>query len=122
MLPFIPALVAILTAGYLVYKYWDQIVEWASDLVPELKEFIATKMRKLASVIAFFAEKIRSAWAAIKCKVFYRDPETKKFYEQEGIKEIEESQVPADIRAKLMREQEPNITREMELQTGTSVG
>lgn len=122
MLPFIPALIAILTAGYLVYKYWDQIVAWASDLVPELKEFIAEKMRKFASVIAFFAEKIRSVWAAIKCKVFYRDPATKKFYEQEGIKEIEESQVPADIRAKLMREQEPNITREMELQTGTSVG
>ena len=122
MLPFVPLLIGILTAGYLVYKYWDQIVEWASNLVPELKDFIAAKMRKFASAIAFFAEKIRNAWAAIKCKVFYRDPATNKFYEQEGIKEIEENQVPADIRAKLMREREPNVTREMELMTGTSIG
>lgn len=122
MLPFVPLLVGLLTAGYVVYKYWDQIVEWASKLIPELKEFISTKMRGLSSAIAFFAENIKTAWTAIKCKVFFRDNVNDKWYEKEGVKEISESKVPAGIRAKLKREREPDVTEIMELETGVSAG
>ena len=93
-----------------------------SELIPELKEFIATKMRGLSSAIAFFDENIKTAWTAIKCKVFFRDNANDKWYEKEGVKEISESAVPAGIRAKLKREREQDVTEIMELETGVSVG
>lgn len=112
MIPVIIAgIVAAAGGGYLIYKNWDQIVNWLSGFVSALKEAFLKKMRGIAHAAQVVGQKIKDGIAAIKHKLFYK--EDGHWIEETTKREIPEDQVPPFIRKKIAR-QENDISEEME--------
>ena len=98
-------------AAYYVYKHWDEICDWFIGFLTALKESIAEKMQGIAHAAVIVGNKISNAVSDIKHKLFYK--EDGKWMEETTKRQIEESEVPPYIRAKIAQ-QEADITREME--------
>ena len=60
-------------AAYYVYKHWDEICEWFSGFLTNLKASIAQKMRGIANAAVIIGEKIRTGVAQLKHKLFYKE-------------------------------------------------
>ena len=112
-----------LLIGGLILANWDEVVEWVVNAVRAVKDWF---MRNFPTIVHYgkvFIEAIKTAYAKIKCRSYHQEGE--RWFMKEGFQEIPPSEVPADILAKAKRlrgNQEADITREMELQTGTSIG
>ncbi len=112
----VPVLVAAAVAAaggtaYYVYKHWDEICSWFSSFLTSLKEKVANAMRGIAHAAVIVGEKLKDGYAAIKHKLFYK--EEGKWIEETTKRQVEESQVPPYIRAKIAQ-QEADISKEME--------
>lgn len=105
-------------AAYYVYKHWDEICEWFSGFLTNLKASIAQKMRGIANAAVIIGEKIRTGVAQLKHKLFYK--EEGKWMEETTKREVTEDEVPPYIRAKIAK-QEADITQDMELELGMSI-
>lgn len=106
-------------AAYYVYKHWDEIKAWFSKFLTNLKAAIKEKMRNIANAAVIVGQKIREGVAQLKHKLFYK--EDGKWIQETTRVEVTEDEVPPYIRAKIAM-QEADITQEMELELGQSVG
>lgn len=112
-----------LLVGGLILANWDEVVEWVSKAVSAVKDWFVKNFPTIAHFGKVLIEKIKTAYAKIKCRSYYQEQE--KWFMKEGYQEIAESEVPADILLKakqLKGKQEADITREMEIATGTTIG
>ena len=119
----VPLLVAAAVAAaggatYLVHKHWDEIRSWFGNFLSNLKAVIKEKMQGIANAAVIVGEKISNAVAEIKHKLFYK--EDGKWMEETTKRQVDESEVPPYIRAKIAK-QEADITKEMEMELGLSV-
>lgn len=105
-------------AAFYVYKHWDEVKAFFSSFLTSLKEAISKSMRGIANAAVIVGERIKTGIAQIKHKLFYK--EEGKWMEETTKREVDESEVPPYIRAKIAR-QEADITQEMELELGMSV-
>lgn len=105
-------------AAYYVYKHWDEICEWFGNFLSNLKQAIAKKMKGIAHAAAIVGEMVGNAVAEIKHKLFYK--EDGKWMEETTKRQVDESEVPPYIRAKIAA-QEADITREMEAELQLTV-
>ena len=98
--------------------HWDEIKEFFSNFLTELKASIAEKMHDIAHAAIIVGEKIKEGVVAIKHKLFYKEED--RWMEETTKREVIEDEVPPYIRAKIAR-QEADITHEMELELGMSI-
>ena len=105
-------------AAFFVYKHWDELKDFFSNFITNLKEAISKKMRGIANAAIIVGEKVRDGIAQIKHKLFYK--EEGKWIEEVTKREVTEEEVPPFIRAKIAK-QEADITQEMELELGMSI-
>ena len=105
-------------AAYYVYKNWDEIRAWFGNFLTNLKAAIKEKMKGIANAAVIVGEKISNAVAEFKHKLFYK--ENGKWMEETTKRQVDESEVPPYIRAKIAQ-QEADITQEMELELGQSI-
>lgn len=111
-----------LLLGGLILANWDDVVEWVSNAVRAIKDWFVRNFPTIAHYGKVVIEAIKTAYAKIKCRSYHQEGE--RWFMKEGFQEIPPSEVPADIIAKAKRlrgNQEEDITREMELATGTSI-
>lgn len=104
-------------AAAVVVMYWDEIIEWVTEVVHKLRDWFVRNFPTITHYVKVFVEKIRDAIATVKCKAYYEKEDG--WYLKEGERKISESEVPADILAKakrLKKGQEADITEEMKLE------
>lgn len=97
----------------IVVTYWEDIVQWLSDLVSKL----SAAWKKLTAAVKHgalvFAQKIKDAFAQITHKLYYRAQG--KWMERSTSAVISESELPPDILAEVRAKHEAaNITKIME--------
>ena len=96
---------------------WKNFCAWLSNFMTSLKK--ALDLRGIANAAVIFGEKIREGVAQLKHRLFYK--EDGKWIQETTRVEVTEDEVPPYIRAKIAK-QEADITQEMELELGQSVG
>ena len=112
MIPLIiGGIIAAAGGAYVIYKNWDQIVDWLSGFVNALKEAFSKFKKNVAHAAQVVGQKMKDGLAAIKHKLFYK--EDGKWIEEVTKRELPEDEVPPFIRAKIAK-QERDITNEME--------
>lgn len=94
----IPVLVALGVGLVAVVAFWDEIVNWLEDFIPKVEEVF----RNIAHGAQVIGEKVRSAYVAIKHKIYWQ--ENNKWMEQTTTREVEASEVPPHIRNKVMQQ------------------
>lgn len=123
----VPALIAVIVAGLggvFLFKNWDKICAWFGAFITKLKTVIKEKMHGIANAAIIVGERISEAVAEFKHKLFYK--EDGKWMEETTKRQVDESEVPPYIRAKIAQqekeqEKEVDVTKEMELELGQSV-
>ena len=108
-----------LLLGGLILANWDDVVEWVANAVRAIKNWFMENFPTIAQYGKVFIERIRGKYAKIKCRSYHQ--EGAKWFMKEGFNEIAESEVPPDILVKSRGRRETDITREMEMMTGTSI-
>ena len=111
------ALASVSNAFNFTYQ-WDEIKEFFSNFLTELKASINEKMHDIANAAVIVGEKVKEGVVAIKHKLFYK--EEGRWVEETTKCEAIEDEVPPYIRAKIAR-QEADITQEMEMELGMSI-
>lgn len=106
--------------GFLVVHYWNDILEWFSDILPR----IANVVRGLAYGVQYATEVVASlldrASAEIKHQLYYKEGDH--WVEKTTTRQLPDSELPPRIRKKIkVRGQEEDISREIEAETGLTV-
>ena len=104
-------LLAGIVGGVLLVAYWNEIVSWLKNLVEKLRSAFRSMSKKIAHAAAGFVQRVENGLAAIRHKLYYK--EEGQWIEETTTRKIDESEVPASIRAKI-RWQEEEVTDELE--------
>lgn len=104
-------LLAGIVGGVLLVAYWNEIVSWLKNLVEKLRSAFRSMSKKIAHAAAGFVQRVENGLAAIRHKLYYK--EEGQWIEETTTRKIDESEVPATIRAKI-RWQEEEVTDELE--------
>lgn len=115
MLPVLMGLGA-LAVGFAVVKYWDEIINWLSDLVCELKRAWDEFKSNIAHAAAIFIKRVADGLAHIAHKIYYK--ENRQWMEQTTTRQVDEDEVPPHIRNKISRQERdvtPDFERELQM-------
>jgi len=93
-IPVILALSAALIAGLLVY--WQKIVAWIKKAVNKIKEVLGVMVEGTRTFFAKTIDGFRN-----KSKYYYKNKVTREWEEVVYTKSVDESEIPADILAKV---------------------
>ena len=107
-----------------IVSCWDDILEWLSDFLPRVANFIRTIGKTLGPMAEYVTEMIGElldkASTAIKHYLYYK--QNGQWIEETTKRILPESELPPRIKRKLRRKgQEEDITDEIELETGLTV-
>lgn len=94
----------------LVFAFWNDIVSWLKRAVQKVKEILGV----VSYGFRVFVRKMREA--LIEISKHYSKNKENKWQETIITKEISESEVPAEIRAKARMYEDTDITNELEMQ------
>lgn len=109
----IPVLLAALAiGGILVVAFWDEIVDWLKNLVTSLRKMFSGLKKKVAHAAGVFIQKVEEKLAAIRHKLYYQ--EAGEWIEETTTRKIKESEIPENIRRKMHKQDETEVTDEME--------
>ncbi len=107
-----------------IVSCWDDILEWLSDFLPRVANFIRTIGKTLGPMAEYVTEMIGElldkASTAIKHYLYYK--QNGQWIEETTKRILPESELPPRIKRKLRRKgQEEDITDEIEMETGLTV-
>ena len=107
-----------------IVSHWDDILEWLSDFLPKVANFIREIGRRIGPMAEYITEmigeKLDNISTAIKHYLYYK--QNGQWVEEITKRILPESELPERIKRKLRRKgQEEDITDEIELETGLTV-
>ena len=104
----IPVILAGIIGTVLVVTFWDEIVDWLNDFIPKVEKVF----QDIAHGAVVLGEKIYNNMLAIKHKLYYQ--QNKEWMEQTTTRQVDESEVPAHIRNKIMSQRkDADLTAEL---------
>ena len=117
----LPAIIAgvVGLGAILVASFWDEILDWIRDFVRSLARAWNSVRDYLPHAARIIGDSIVGAMVAIMHKLYYKDGN--QWYEETTTRKIDESEVPPDILAKIKKQENADITEEMELELGLEV-
>jgi len=107
MLPLLFGAAAII-GGIAIVALWDEIVSWLSDLFYEIKRILVNVMH----AAAVYIERAEQAWAKLMHRLYYK--EGTQWMEQTTTRKIPESELPPEIRRRMLNRGESEVTEELE--------
>jgi len=106
--------------GFLVVHYWNDILEWFSNILPKIANVVRTLAYGVQYATDVVASLLDKASAAIKHHLYYKEGDH--WVEKTTTRQLPESELPPHIRQRIkVRGQEQDITREIESETGLTV-
>lgn len=96
--------------GALLVSFWDEIVNWLKKVVHKVADLI----KRTVVGVKIFLKKMSEAIKEIAKN--YSQDENGRWHETIVTREIPESEVPADILAKVRKSKEIDVSNELELQ------
>ena len=103
----IPLLWGLLAVGVMVAANWDDIVDWLSDSIEKIKEVL----QNCKHAVTVLVKKVKENIITFIERLSYR--ENGKIIEKTIEREIDESEVPAEILARVKGKRKINVTNEM---------
>ena len=103
----IPLLLGALAVGVLIAANWDDIVDWIRDSVAKIKEAFQTWKNKITILV----NKVKEDIITFIERVRYR--ENGEVIEKLTEREIDESEVPAEILARVKGKRKIDVTEDM---------
>jgi ribosomal protein S8 len=103
----IPLLLGALAVGVLIAANWDDIVDWIRDSVAKIKEAFQTWKNKITILV----KKVKEDIITFIERVRYR--ENGEVIEKLTEREIDESEVPAEILARVKGKRKIDVTEDM---------
>lgn len=103
----IPLLLGALAVGVLIAANWDDIVDWIRDSVAKIKEAFQTWKNKITILV----KKVKEDIITFIERVRYR--ENGEVIEKLTEREIDESEVPAEILARVKGKRKIDVTADM---------
>ena len=127
---FLPAIGAALFGAAVVYYNWDDIKKWFADVLREVANVIreigkrfGPKTKYATEVVGIVLDKIADK-ISIEHVLVYEDPKTKELWEERSRVQTTRDNLSPRLRKKLYgkrENEEINIDREMEIETGLRV-
>ena len=118
-LPIILGILAAAAVGAAIAANWDSIVEWLSDLVTKLKRAWDGVRESIPHSARVFGDLLVNGMVKIIHKLYYK--KDGKFFLRATENEVDENDVPSDIRDALNEQEEKDITRPMERELGMEI-
>lgn len=113
------AVLGVLIGGAVVVANWDKITGWLREFIPKLRaawKQVREHVPHAAKIVGDIVMEGADRLSRIMHKLYYQ--EDGQWMEETTTRKIDASEVPADIMAKIKRQQaqqqEANITEEME--------
>lgn len=101
---------ALIAGGTLIASFWNEIVDWLKRAVVKVKQMIRMAVYGTKVFIRKMAEAIKEI------SKHYSQDQQGRWHETVVTREVDESQVPPEIRAMAASGRETDITQKLELQ------
>lgn len=103
----VPWLIGTIIGTFLVVSFWDEIVDWLKDCFSIIRERLSQLKKKVENAMTILADKVREGIAMIKHMLYYK--EQGKWYEEVTRREINESELPPQVRARIAKQRDAVI-------------
>ena len=102
-----PWLIGTIIGTFLVVSFWDEIVDWLKDCFNVIRERLSQLREKVENAMTIIADKVRDGIAMIKHMLYYK--EQGQWYEETTKRQIDESELPPQVRARIAKQRDAVI-------------